>query len=65
MHVCLHVLVLPPTDAFCVRQMEQVDEGDAAGDGLKPDMLVSLTAPKLSARCKVVQSDVYTEVLRG
>ncbi|CAM9739720.1 unnamed protein product [Laminaria digitata] len=27
-----------------------VDEGDATGGGLKPQMLVSLTAPKLSAR---------------
>eukprot|EP00752_Nemacystus_decipiens_P007308 g6539.t1 len=27
-----------------------VDDGDAAGSGLKPEMLVSLTAPKLSAR---------------
>ncbi|CAN0012983.1 unnamed protein product [Ascophyllum nodosum] len=27
-----------------------VDEGDSTGDGLKPEMLVSLTAPKLSAR---------------
>ncbi|CAM9454184.1 unnamed protein product [Hapterophycus canaliculatus] len=27
-----------------------VDEGDATGDGLKPEMLVSLTAPKFSAR---------------
>ncbi|CAM9637176.1 unnamed protein product [Scytosiphon promiscuus] len=27
-----------------------VDEGDATGSGLKPEMLISLTAPKLSAR---------------
>lgn len=31
--------------------LTQVDDGDAAGGGLKPEMLISLTAPKLSARC--------------
>ena len=27
-----------------------MEEGDQAGDGLRPDMLVSLTAPKKGAR---------------
>lgn len=27
-----------------------VEQGDVNGDGIKPDMLVSLTAPKLAAK---------------
>jgi len=45
-------LHLSAHDLPCLSSMPtQVDEGDAAGSGLKPEMLVSLTAPKLSARC--------------
>jgi hypothetical protein len=40
----------PPAARALLRCRWDVEEGDAGGGGLRPDMLVSLTAPKLCAR---------------
>lgn len=35
-----------------------VEKGDASGQGMRPDMLVSLTAPKLAAKTFTVSESV-------
>ena len=40
----------PPVVSIDVPSGWDVDRGDVSGDGLRPDMLISLTAPKLCAR---------------
>lgn len=47
------------------KTLTQVDDGDAAGGGLKPEMLVSLTAPKLSARCEANDRDTIRGLYTG
>ena len=40
----------PPIVAVDVPSGWSVDEGDVSGEGIRPDLLVSLTAPKLGAK---------------
>lgn len=40
----------PPIVAVDIPSGWHVEQGDESGEGLRPDMLVSLTAPKLCAR---------------
>lgn len=40
----------PPVVSVDIPSGWHVEEGDVEGDGLRPEMLVSLTAPKRAAR---------------